>query len=204
MSTNNINFTDEILAYNINFLTEIKKGTFKFDKEGKIHKLRFLEKFFLNTSQLANAKKTFNQFTKAIHVNNNVMGLREKDIKKFFFETISPLDRDLYKRELDPAVFKLLKKEMEFKEGISKTVSCWAKLGSFIASDDGCGASVRIVEGGKNKKPLGIFKAAVGEPLGEKNTKLAQRIKKFVLRWLVPKSMVGSLFETSAGQGYVA
>jgi hypothetical protein len=85
---------------------------------------------------------------------------------------------------------------------VASVAKLWAKLGNYSTSDSGSSISYRVVEGGTGTI-LGIFKASSEEPLGEKNTKLGQRIKKLALN-LMPASKVGSLNETAAGQGFVA
>lgn len=88
-------------------------------------------------------------------------------------------------------------------KSVASIAKVWAKMGSYIASDSGSSISYRVMAGGEKGKILGIFKASSEEPLGEKNTKFTQQIKKIAVG-LMPSKKRGSLHETAAGQGYVA
>jgi len=104
------------------------------------------------------------------------------------------------------AGIKIEEKQERVLHSVAITAQVWAKMGSYTASEGGSSISYRIIAGGKEGKPVGIFKASSEEPLGEKNTKPGQRIKKIVISALskLYPPMVGSLNETAAGQGYVA
>lgn len=213
-------FEKDDQIYNIDFLI-LNKGRFEF-KEGRLKKLDFFSKLFYSKNKFNEIKNDLQNFTRSITINDKTSDKEKEAIKKLFFETLPKLDskRKFYLRDISPTVLEFLKSQLHevqqanqhnpvpldenpALESVSKTAAVWAKMGSLVKSTSGSSTSYRIVEGGGEGKTLGIFKASVEEPLGSKNTKVAQRIKAIVLRCL-PKSLVGSLFETAAGQGYVA
>lgn len=155
----------------------------------------------------------FNQFIKSISVNEN--DNNNQLIAELFFEILPKKDkkhtffkRDHIPKEIIEMLADYLEKNLNppkkrMVQTSLKIARVWAKMGNVIQSTSGSSISYQIYAGDDPKRnKLGIFKPARMEPLAKDNKKLSQRVKKLAVA-VMPQKMVGSLWETTAGQGFV-
>lgn len=220
---------DERSQHNLDVLWNRKGGERLYsDESGMLTKMSFCQRLFYRISKSyrddvnQQLSKTISNLTLDISKKTIDGDQSEAFISDLFFHKLSRLSRHVYKRDLTEYVVNILTDKLKLEdEKIPKDASAsyatayksaklWARLGNFEALT-GCSGSYRIIQGKILKNDgleeadatLGIFKPAEEDTLAEGNRKMAQRIKRFLIG-TVGIPFKGSLFDTVAGQAYVA
>lgn len=210
---------------NLNFINSEYSNRLYVDDEGKIKKLSRAQHFKEKVHDLFTRGSSFNARKEAFNKTmgdlqqaliNNMGTLEEPQkqaVENLFFTTFPSKKGSLLDSSIiSPAMLEFLKTRVQPENPAEedqagqnpdvdvRTAQVWARIvppkSPAVAS-----AGSYIVAG--KSEPLGIFKPSDEEPLAAKNKKLGQKIKRLVVPHL-PQSMIGSLQETTAGQGYIA
>lgn len=148
---------------------------------------------------------------------------KDQFITDMFFQKLAPLSTKVYTRDLKKSLITDLSSQIaaeameksttqDYKDNYAQA-KLWAKLGN-IESLGGASGSYCIIQGQildpsgnpiEVKKSLGIFKPSDEEPLASSNTRICQKIKRWLLNVpVLSKPFRGSLLKTVAGQAYLA
>lgn len=223
----NVNL-DQTNVKNLQTLWNRKSGELLYSDNGQLKVMGLFQKIHYKLSQSyreqinTTLSKTVSKLTIEMK-KDSIEGNRAEDfISELFFKKLSRLSRQVYKREISENMAALLARRIKLAEGeipseASKLyveayhgAKLWARLGNFEALS-GSSGSYRIIKGKVTKNDgveekestLGIFKPADEDTLAEGNRKTIQKIKRWLLNSLA-SPFKGSLFDTVAGQAYVA
>ena len=214
--------------HNLQMLWDRKKGEHLYSDKGQLKVMGFCQNLWYVLSQSyrdkinATLTKTVSALTLDIKKGVIEGDQAEEFIAELFFKKLSYLSTRIYKRELSDHTVDILTKQIKMdNDELPKTASklylqayqsakLWARLGNFEALT-GCSGSYRVIKGkvltaeGNEDKALtsGIFKPSEEDTLAEGNPKTAQKIKRWLLN-NIAWAFKGSLFDTVAGQAYVA
>lgn len=149
----------------------------------------------------------------------------KKFVTQLFFEKLSPLSRQIYRRQLPQTVFNHLVKEIKFRENeipseatgeyqtAYKMAKVWARLGNFENATGGVSGSYKIIKGkilsdvkeeeNSKEEILGIYKPHNEDTLSPTNPKIQQKIK-LIFAKTIFSPFTKLTFDCVAGQGFVA